>query len=597
MLATTTTGRKLDLSKLTDEEAKHVWEVVQRDFDLRKKEDDRLGDLKTKIEKEDTKRELLGNQTSLAESHCIRCLQPFKFLVNSKRQCLDCQLFICKSCSLFNKKELGWVCDPCRMARVLKIGTLEWYHENVRARFKRFGSAKVMRSLFRRLSGERSSSQNDLKDGYEEHSLDAADSQHYQGMKKTKRRLTVDPFDFELGGDYFIESSRQPNQAAVSQDITDTDVGERESMLAEADVASVFHQMFKEQRKGLDLGMASQQDDLAYPDSQTVPSRSVSRLSYSSCGSGSAWCPQGSSSSYLPGPEDSEEDDHCQLHLYQSHLGPRSHTSQESLTSANPPPQITDLNRRMSAIESLLNHLEQKVASTYHETNQAPLTPNRTSPLPQCEEVDLEEQQLRQKLHEMTDNISDHGLTSDEDEPDRPLSSQEIAAWRSPERDAKPTRIPARPTSRTSIILCRLEEEQPQLTESQKTNRSTGSLERKWRPLEEGSKTGFKGSTALLVELEDKVAQAAASVQNTQSEVSYIENRIAALNAAGMPVDKRRKSAIPIQARRLSYNFPTSEVDRFVRNSFDRGSLTQRNPVAKPKAKATCAKPVMTQDS
>ncbi|KAI9527640.1 hypothetical protein NQZ68_028863 [Dissostichus eleginoides] len=120
-------------------------------------------DLKTKIEKEDTKRELLGNQSSLSESHCIRCLEPFKFLVNSRRQCLDCQLHVCKSCSLYNKKEHGWVCDPCRMARVLKIGTLEWYHENVRARFKRFGSAKVMRSLFKRLSGDHSGSQNDLE--------------------------------------------------------------------------------------------------------------------------------------------------------------------------------------------------------------------------------------------------------------------------------------------------------------------------------------------------------------------------------------------------------------------------------------------------
>lgn len=46
--------------------------------------------------------------------------------------------------------------------RVLKIGTLEWYHENVRARFKRFGSAKVMRSLFRRFDGEHSPSQSDL---------------------------------------------------------------------------------------------------------------------------------------------------------------------------------------------------------------------------------------------------------------------------------------------------------------------------------------------------------------------------------------------------------------------------------------------------
>ncbi|KAI3355915.1 hypothetical protein L3Q82_004463 [Scortum barcoo] len=220
--------------------------------------------------------------------------------------------------------------------------------------------------------------------------------------------------------------------------------------------------------------------------------------------------------------------------------------------------QITDLNRRMSAIETLLNHLEQKVTSTYEQTNQAPPTPNSTSPLPQWEEVDLEEQQLRQKLHEMTDNISDHSLSSDEEESNRPHSSQEIPSWRAAEGEAKPTRLPTRPTSRTSIIVSRLGDEEPQQTDSLKTDHSAESLERKWHPLEEGSKAGFKGSTALLVELEDKVAQAAANVQNAQSEVSYIENRIAALNSAGMPVDRRRRSAIPIQARRLSHNFPTN---------------------------------------
>lgn len=38
----TTAAKNLDLSKLTDEEAEHVWAVVRRDFDLRKKEEDRL---------------------------------------------------------------------------------------------------------------------------------------------------------------------------------------------------------------------------------------------------------------------------------------------------------------------------------------------------------------------------------------------------------------------------------------------------------------------------------------------------------------------------------------------------------------------------
>lgn len=45
-------------------------------------------------------------------------------------------------------------------------------------------------------------------------------------------------------------------------------------------------------------------------------------------------------------------------------------------------------------------------------------------------------------------------------------------------------------------------------------------LEAERCPSEEAPKVqSFKGSTALLFELEDKIAQAAADVQNTQSEV------------------------------------------------------------------------------
>uniref|UniRef100_A0A2K6GY83 Melanophilin n=1 Tax=Propithecus coquereli TaxID=379532 RepID=A0A2K6GY83_PROCO len=110
-------GKKLDLSKLTDEEAKHVWEVVQRDFDLRRKEEERLEGLKGKIKKESSKRELLSDTAHLNETHCARCLQPYRLLVNSKRQCLDCGLFTCKSCSRIHPEEQGWLCDPCHLAR------------------------------------------------------------------------------------------------------------------------------------------------------------------------------------------------------------------------------------------------------------------------------------------------------------------------------------------------------------------------------------------------------------------------------------------------------------------------------------------------
>uniref|UniRef100_A0A2K5P1B5 Melanophilin n=1 Tax=Cercocebus atys TaxID=9531 RepID=A0A2K5P1B5_CERAT len=199
-------GKKLDLSKLTDEEAQHILEVVQRDFDLRRKEEERLEGLKGKIKKESSKRELLSDTAHLNETRCTHCLQPYRLLVNSKRQCLECGRFTCKSCGRVHPEEQGWICDPCHLARVVKIGSLEWYYEHVRARFKRFGSAKVIRSLHGRLQGgagpesiseERSG---DSEQTDEEGELDSEAQAQPFGNKK-KRLLSIQDFDFEGDSD------------------------------------------------------------------------------------------------------------------------------------------------------------------------------------------------------------------------------------------------------------------------------------------------------------------------------------------------------------------------------------------------------------
>uniref|UniRef100_A0A2K6C2Z6 Melanophilin n=1 Tax=Macaca nemestrina TaxID=9545 RepID=A0A2K6C2Z6_MACNE len=199
-------GKKLDLSKLTDEEAQHILEVVQRDFDLRRKEEERLEGLKGKIKKESSKRELLSDTAHLNKTHCTHCLQPYRLLVNSKRQCLECGLFTCKSCGRVHPEEQGWICDPCHLARVVKIGSLEWYYEHVKARFKRFGSAKVIRSLHGRLQGgagpesiseERSG---DSEQTDEEGELDSEAQAQPFGNKK-KRLLSIQDFDFEGDSD------------------------------------------------------------------------------------------------------------------------------------------------------------------------------------------------------------------------------------------------------------------------------------------------------------------------------------------------------------------------------------------------------------
>nr|XP_014344720.1 PREDICTED: melanophilin [Latimeria chalumnae] len=599
-------GRKVDLSKLTDEEAQHVLEVIQRDFDLRQKEEERLGDLKCKIEKESTKRELLADQSHLNQTHCIHCLHPFKFLVNSKRQCLDCKLYTCKSCSRYNKKERGWVCDPCRLARVVKIGSLEWYYEHVRSRFKRFGSAKVMRSLHTRLQPEgkmssgmldskhRTCSMVDLHNELRPYSktdaeeddelLESADVQRYSLMRKTKRLLSVHPFDFELDSDYSVQSRRQ-SQVSLAlyerdalQKLFPDDAGaveggsRRESMIAEADLATLFHRILQEQgqpvpeqefstkvrlmvnsrRKSLDK--STRADEEGQPEYRSARTRCSPK--YKSSQRNEYKKPQ-----YYADMDTSEEEAAAisKVPTYQTHhVKRRSRTSsQESVHSGG---QISDLNKRMSAIEQLLNRLEEKIV------------PQQESPGQGKEEVDanLEEEKLRKKLGELAGNISDKGGSSEEEDEKRmqerevvmSSSSEEIPTESQKRSSAAAlsdiTTEALRTINATERVLreslgvdqqpggnssaspkaapqpgdsdgCRLTGENAKGLDAEyrtleenvyMTAGKAYGLEKKLKDLEECARSRQSGTTdSELSELEDQIVSAAAQVQHTESEV------------------------------------------------------------------------------
>nr|XP_060494325.1 rab effector MyRIP-like isoform X1 [Panthera onca]XP_060494326.1 rab effector MyRIP-like isoform X1 [Panthera onca]XP_060494327.1 rab effector MyRIP-like isoform X1 [Panthera onca]XP_060494329.1 rab effector MyRIP-like isoform X1 [Panthera onca] len=143
-------GRKLDLSGLTDDETEHVLQVVQRDFNLRKKEEERLSEMKQKLAEEGSKCSILLKHQKFVDHCCMRCCSPFTFLVNTKRRCADCQFNVCKSCCSYQKHEKVWICCVCQQARLLRTQSLEWFYNNVKSRFKRFGSAKVLKNLYRK---------------------------------------------------------------------------------------------------------------------------------------------------------------------------------------------------------------------------------------------------------------------------------------------------------------------------------------------------------------------------------------------------------------------------------------------------------------
>uniref|UniRef100_A0A671L898 RabBD domain-containing protein n=1 Tax=Sinocyclocheilus anshuiensis TaxID=1608454 RepID=A0A671L898_9TELE len=88
-------GRKLDLTGLTDVEAEHVMQVVQRDMELRKTEETRLNEMKKALVEEGSRSVLLSRQHRFNERCCIRCCSLFTFLLNPKRSCLDCCYNLC----------------------------------------------------------------------------------------------------------------------------------------------------------------------------------------------------------------------------------------------------------------------------------------------------------------------------------------------------------------------------------------------------------------------------------------------------------------------------------------------------------------------
>ncbi|XP_052531691.1 melanophilin isoform X11 [Tympanuchus pallidicinctus] len=546
-------GRKLDLSKLTDEEAKHVWEVVQRDFDLRKKEEERLEDLKCKIDQESSKREFLTHQSHLNETHCVHCLQPFKFLLNSKRQCLDCRFYTCKSCSRYNKREQGWVCDPCRLSRVVKIGSLEWYYEHVRSRFKRFGSAKVLQSLYGRLQPGQKGNSALLGLHDRVYSLPDINSECQHPANGGTGDDSGDEDDALHGAEAECYNRSFPDFSGPAEDAP------REPRLEEADLAAVFH-ILREQEQH--LSPPEQHFSTEVRLTLNARRRSLDRSSKP----GSPWMEQ-----------------------------PRSPYSADMDTSDE------DVKGAPKLAACLPHHLKRRSRASSQENishssgSQSPATESQLDP-------DAEEEELKRKLEEFTSNISDREVSSEEEERE----------------ERKGVKRPEMSSSSDDVA-----------SEARKVYLAAGKayqLETTLSELEEGAR--HCGTTdSELSELEDKVASAAAQVQQAESEISDIESRIAALSAAGLtvkPVEKARKksngqafhlcSPTPTsspgeslddvkamsgpQVLRRRFNSPfeiTGFDDSFDRNSVYRGSLTQRNPNGKNRrVERLFAKPVMT---
>nr|XP_054760355.1 melanophilin-like [Lytechinus pictus] len=102
------------------------------------------------VYEEAQKRMVLSRQQQFNEKHCICCFSSFGFILNRKIQCQVCRFFICKNCRAKSEKKEDILCIACVQQQELQVRACEWFYAQIRAKFRRFGSAKVVRSLYKR---------------------------------------------------------------------------------------------------------------------------------------------------------------------------------------------------------------------------------------------------------------------------------------------------------------------------------------------------------------------------------------------------------------------------------------------------------------
>ncbi|UJR08168.1 hypothetical protein I4U23_012441 [Adineta vaga] len=137
-------------STLNEDEIKRIMSVIERDFKLRQKESKRIEELKRIIRQEYQRVEHLTTSKDFNYQRCIRCWKLFRRFFNPKELCSRCQLNVCHNCATYNKQTKLWTCKICLKIKELECLTGEWFYLLVGKKFKRCGSAKIVRQLYKR---------------------------------------------------------------------------------------------------------------------------------------------------------------------------------------------------------------------------------------------------------------------------------------------------------------------------------------------------------------------------------------------------------------------------------------------------------------
>ncbi|KAK6485491.1 synaptotagmin-like protein 5 [Huso huso] len=160
------TSEIINLSFLLDNEKEIILGVLQKDENLRKREEKRIRKLKNELleirRKGGTRRHKHQQQS---ERVCIRCQKSLGLIFDRGDVCEECQLRVCKECRvvLENRK---WKCTICAKILQLRVVTGEWFYEERSKRFMQGisqGSEVVKQSIARAPPGKSKDEKVNLK--------------------------------------------------------------------------------------------------------------------------------------------------------------------------------------------------------------------------------------------------------------------------------------------------------------------------------------------------------------------------------------------------------------------------------------------------
>ncbi|XP_015244192.1 PREDICTED: synaptotagmin-like protein 4 isoform X2 [Cyprinodon variegatus] len=123
----------INLGFLSDSERELILEVLRRDEELRRVEEQRVKKLKAELSEVRRKGAKRGSG-KYSERSCGRCLEPLSRLTIFPNQCKICKHYVCKNCQT-SLPSGSWLCSVCAKETEVKKRAGDWFYNQRVNRF------------------------------------------------------------------------------------------------------------------------------------------------------------------------------------------------------------------------------------------------------------------------------------------------------------------------------------------------------------------------------------------------------------------------------------------------------------------------------